>query len=157
MTSLEYILRLFEVSADQLHIDYVEETPTRLQKWATKNKPPFIALVGNDISASFNPGQSSIDTFNTSLVFIADNIRDPSTYQLNKIKRSAFNLAKEFIRLVNKNEDITLTNINYSELFRDSSYLGIGYGVNFSISIGDTQNYCDLFCNDSTKVIDCNS
>ena len=157
MTSLEYILKLFEVSAKQLHIDYVEETPTRLQKWATKNKPPFIALVNESPSFEINDDQKVLDSFDMNIVFIADNIKDPSTKQLKIIKQSAYRLGKEFFKLVNKNQDITLSNVLLNKEFRSSSFLGIGYGATFTISIGDQQDYCDIFCNDSTKTIDCNS
>ena len=44
-----------------------------------------------------------------------------------------------------------------AEIFRDNSYLGTGKGMTMNITIGDRDDYCDLFCNESTNIIDCNS
>lgn len=157
MTSLEYILRLFEVSADQLHIDYVKETPTRLQKWASKNKPPFIALLDLNTTGNLNDAQNNLITFAASFVVVSDVERDPSTAQKQQSEIDANKIALRFLNLVKKNEDTQVNGFSMSDFFRDGSYLGIGKGMTLNITIGDKDDYCDLFCNDSTKSIDCNS
>ena len=157
LTSLEYILKLFEVSAKQLKIDYVKETPTRLQKWATKNKPPYIALVNRTDSAINNDARNKIKTYVCSFVFITSNKRDMSNDEYIKNLLEAEKLSDDFIELVDMNEDVDKLTCTKDELFRYSSDLGSGVGLNLTLEIGDKTNYCDLFCNDSTKNIDCNS
>ena len=157
MTSLEYILKLFEVSAKQLHIDYVKETPTRLQKWASKNKPPFIALLDLNTTGALNDAQNNLITYDVSFVVVSDNKRDPSTEEKEEIEKEANRIALQFLYLVKQNQDTNVNGWTMSEFFRDGSYLGIGKGLTINITIGDQQDYCDLFCNDSTKIIDCNS
>jgi hypothetical protein len=155
LTSLEYILKLFEVSAKQLHIDYVKETPTRLQKWATNNKPPFVALVNLSSTGALNDAQNNLITYDCSFVFVADNDRDPSTEDKNKAEKEASRLALNFLQFVKQNQDITLNGFTMSEFFRDGSYLGTGKGMSINLTIGDQDNYCDIFCNESTKSIGC--
>ena len=157
MTSLEYILKLFEVSAKQLHIDYVKETPTRLQKWATKNKPPYIALVSLNTTGSLNDAQNNLITFDLSFVVVANVERDPSTAQKQQSEIEANRIALRFLDLVKKNEDTQVNGFTMAEIFRDNSYLGTGKGMTMNITIGDRDDYCDLFCNESTNIIDCNS
>jgi hypothetical protein len=157
MTSLEYILKLFEVSAKQLHIDYVKETPTRLQKWATKNNPPFIALVSLNTTGSLNDAQNNLITFDLSFVVVANVERDPSTAEKQQSEIEANRIALRFLDLVKKNEDTQVNGFTMAEIFRDNSYLGTGKGMTLNITIGDRDDYCDLFCNESTNIIDCNS
>ena len=157
MTSLEYILKLFEVSAKQLHIDYVKETPTRFQKWATKNKPPFVGLLNLSSTGALNDVQNNFITYDVSFVFVVSNERDPSTEEKIKAEKEASKLALTFLQFVKNNQDITVNGFTMSEFFRDNSYLGTGKGMSINLTIGDRDNYCDIFCNDSTKIIDCNS
>jgi hypothetical protein len=157
LTSLEYILKLFEVSAEQLHIDYVKETPTRLQKWATKNKPPFVGLIDLTSTGALNDVQNNLITFDVSFVFVVSNERDPSTESKNTAEKEASKLALTFLQFVKNNEDVTVNGFTMSEFFRDNSYIGTGKGLSINLTLGDKDSYCDIFCNDSTKNIDCNS
>tara|TARA_R100001198_G_scaffold82570_1_gene55752 strand:+ start:42 stop:515 length:474 start_codon:yes stop_codon:yes gene_type:complete len=157
MTSLEYILKLFEVSAKQLHIDYVQETPTRFQKWATKNKPPYIALLGRTESSVTNNVNTKVKTYVCNFVVITSNERDLSNEDLINNKIYSDKLADDFSEFISKNKDIFDFNSTKSEVFREGSYVGSGVGITITLSIVDMNKYCDIFCNDSTKIIDCNS
>jgi len=156
LTSLEYILKLFEVSAKQLHIDYVKETPTRLQKWASKNKPPFVGLVSLSETGDLNDAQRNLITYDASFVFVANVERDPSAEQKQKAEIQADKLAKDFLWFVKRNVDVTVNGFTMSEFFRDGSYIGLGKGLTINLSIGDQNTYCDIFCNTQTEIIDCN-
>ena len=156
MTSLEYILKLFEVSAKQLHIDYVKETPTRLQEWATKNKPPFASLISLNETGDTNDANNNLITYDVSFVFVADLKRDPSTEEKQKAEIEADKLAKQFLWFVKRNYDVKVNSFGMSEFFRDNSYLGLGKGLSINLTIGDRQDYCDIFCNTQTETIDCN-
>ena len=155
MTSLEYILKLFEVSAKQLHIDYVKETPTRLQEWATKNKPPFASLISLNETEDTNDANNNLITYDVSFVFVADLKRDPSTEEKQKAEIEADKLAKQFLWFVKRNYDVKVNSFGMSEFFRDNSYLGLGKGLSINLTIGDRQDYCDIFCNTQTETIDC--
>lgn len=155
MTSLEYILKLFEVSAKQLHIDYVKETPTRLQEWATKNKPPFASLISLNETGDTNDANNNLITYDVSFVFVADLKRDPSTEEKQKAEIEADKLAKQFLWFVKRNYDVKVNSFGMSEFFRDNSYLGLGKGLSINLTIGDRQDYCDIFCNTQTETIDC--
>ncbi len=155
MTSLEYILKLFEVSAKQLHIDYVKETPTRLQKWAKKNKPPFASLISLNETGDTNDANNNLITYDVSFVFVADLKRDPSTEEKQKAEIEADKLAKQFLWFVKRNYDVKVNSFGMSEFFRDNSYLGLGKGLSINLTIGDRQDYCDIFCNTQTETIDC--
>ena len=157
MTSLEFILKLFEVSADQLNIDYVKETPTRLQKWATKKKPPFVALVDLSETGENNDVQSNRITYDVSFVFVANLNKDPSTEQKIQAEVEADKLAKQFLWFVKRNVDVTVNGFTMSEFFRDNSYLGLGKGLGINLTVTDKQDYCDIYCNTQTENIDCNS
>ena len=113
MTSLEYILKLFEVSAKQLHIDYVKETPTRLQKWATKNNPPFIALVSLNTTGSLNDAQNNLITFDLSFVVVANVERDPSTAQKQQSEIEANRIALRFLRFGKEKRRYTSKRLYY--------------------------------------------
>ena len=155
MTSLEYILKLFEVSAKQLHIDYVKETPTRFQKWAAKNKPPYIALLGRTETATTNNVNTRVKTYVCNFIVITSNKRDLSNEDLIKNNTYADELADKFSEFIGKNRDIFDFNYTKSEIFREGSFVGTGVGIDITFSIVDKNKYCDIFCNDSTKIIDC--
>ena len=156
MTSLEYILKLFEVSAKQLRIDYVKETPTRLQKWAMKNKPPFVGLINLAETGGLNDAQRNLITYDASFVFVANLDRDPSSQDKQKAEIEADKLAKDFLWFVKRNVDVTVNGFTMSEFFRDNSYLGLGKGMTINVTLGDRSDYCDIFCNTQTETIDCN-
>jgi hypothetical protein len=155
LTSLEYILKLFQVSADQLHIDYVKETPTRLQNWSTKNKPPYIAFINRTDSAVNNDAYVKIKTYVCDFVVITSNERDMTNDKYISNLIDAENLSDSFVEFIDKNEDVQNLTFTKDELFRDSSYLGSGVGLSVTFSIVDKKNYCDIFCNTQTEKLDC--
>ena len=155
MTSLEFILELFKVSADQLNVEYVKETPTRLQQWATKHKPPFVSLIDLSESGSVNNTQGNLITYDVAFVFVANLNKDPSTEQKIQSEIEADKLAKQFLWFVKRNIDTTVNSFTMSEFFRDKSYLGLGKGLSINLTVPDKDTYCDIYCNESTKDIDC--
>jgi hypothetical protein len=156
MTSLEYIYKLFEVSTAQLGLDYTKTTPTKLQSWATKKAPPFAALLGLNESIELNDVQNNIINYDCTFVFCASSPKDPTNEEKMKTEIEVDKLVKRFLWYVKRNEKIQLSNINAEEIFRGSTFNGVGRGLSFNISIQDLNDYCDDFCNESTKVIDCN-
>ena len=155
MTSLEYILKLFSVSAEQLDVEYTKTTPTKLQSWATKNEPPFIALLGLTESIEVNDVQNNIINYDCTFVACVSAKKDPTNDEKIQNEVEADKLVKRFLWYVKRNEKVTIDNINSEELFRGSSFNGVGRGFTFSISLADMVDYCDDWCNESTKVIDC--
>ena len=65
-------------------------------------------------------------------------------------------LADNFSEFISENKDIFDFNSTKSEVFREGSYVGSGVGVTITLSIVDTNKYCDIFCNTQTETIDCN-
>ncbi len=155
MTSLEYVYKLFEVSADQLGVDYVKTTPTKLQSWATKRNPPFIALLGFGESIETNDLNNNIISYECSFVVCGSSPKDPTNEEKLKLEIETDKILKRFLWFIKKNEDTVVTDITAEEIFRGSTFNGVGRGLGFTISIADKIDYCIDWCNDSTKRIDC--
>ena len=155
MTSLEYILKLFSKSAHELGIDYVKTTPTKLQSWATKQEPPFIALLGLSESIEINRIQNNIITYDCTFVFCGSAKKDPTIEDKIKYEVELDKIAKRFIWFVKMNEVVTMENISLEEIFRSTTYNGVGRGLTFSITLPDMNDYCVDWCNESTKDIRC--
>ena len=156
MTSLEYIYKLFEVSANQLGLPYIKTTPTSLQTWAVKQEPPFIACVGvgpEDIET--NDVNNNILSYPCTFVITSSAIKDPTNDEKIQLEVESDKLLKRFLWFVKRNEETTVTDISAEELFRGSSFNGVGRGLSFTIEIADKNDYCDDWCNENTKVINC--
>ena len=96
-------------------------------------------------------------TYVCNFVVITSNERDLSNEDLINNKIYSDKLADDFSEFISKNKDIFDFNSTKSEVFREGSYVGSGVGITITLSIVDMNKYCDIFCNDSTKIIDCNS
>ena len=155
MTSLEYIYKLFEVSASQLGVDYVKTTPTKLQSWATKKTPPFIALLGFSESIETTVLNNNLISYECSFVICGSAPKDPTNEQKIKLEIETEKILKRFLWFIKSNEDTETTAITASEIFRGSTFNGVGRGLGLTITIADKVDYCDLFCNDSTTQINC--
>ena len=151
-SSLEYIYKLFEKSAENLGVKYIKTTPTKLQSYANNNKPPFISLVGiNEITND----NDNLVSYDCSFVMCASSDKDPSNEDQIKLEIEADKLTKRFIWYVRRNEKSEIEAINQNQLFRGSGFNGVGIGLSFSISVLDMNSYCDDWCNDTTKRLDC--
>lgn len=156
MTSLQYIYKLFEVSATQLGVEYVKTTPTKLQSWATKKEPPFIAFL--DLSEVINTNQlnNNIISYSCSFVVCGSTRKDPTNEEKTNLEIETDRILKRFLWFIKRNQVTETTNITAEEIFRGYSFHGVGRGLGFTITLADMNNYCDDWCNDSTKEIDCN-
>ena len=96
MTSLEYIYKLFEVSAYQLGVEYTKTTPTKLQSWATKVKPPFIALLGLTESIETNDVNNNIITYDCSFVVCGSTEKDPTNEEKIQLEVETDKILKRF-------------------------------------------------------------
>lgn len=156
MTSLEYLYKLFETSARQLGLDYVKTTPTNLQTWATDKEPPFVALLGLSEAIEINSLQNNILSYDCTFVFCGTSNPTPTIEEKIQLEVEVDKILKRFLWFVKRNETvIELTSINAEELFRGFSFHGVGRGLTFTISLPDLNDYCDDFCNESTKELEC--
>lgn len=150
MTSLEYILKLFSTSAQVLSVPFIKTTPKKLQHWAEKNKPPFIALL--DLSESNDKVRNNyLPTYNLAFVCVVASIKDANEEQIIRAQIEADKLSKEFRYLIDSNRFVNTLSYDSEELFRDGVYLGVGKGFTMSIQLPDLNDYCDLFCNTETE------
>jgi len=153
----EYVLKLFSKSAEQLQVPFVKTSPTNLQSWATKNEAPFIALVNSmPRSGELNDMRNEILSYDCVFIVCATNSKTPTIEEKIKLNNEVEKLADRFKWFVKRNEHVTLSNINGEELFRGASYRGVAYALDFTITLADSTNYCDDWCNDTTKEISCN-
>ena len=156
MSSLEYLLKLLNTSADVLGIPFIKTTPARLQSWTVENEPPFIALVGVTESNSKIVNTSNmLPSFDLAFVSVVASELDPTDDQITQKQIEADKLAKNFRFLIDKNKYASIDSFSLEELFRDGSYLGIGKGFTMTVTLPDLQDYCDLDCNTSTENIEC--
>tara|TARA_R110002049_G_scaffold97189_1_gene237093 strand:+ start:762 stop:1235 length:474 start_codon:yes stop_codon:yes gene_type:complete len=156
MTSLEYIYKLFDVSSAQLGVDYVKTTPTKLQSWATKHNPPFIALLSLSESIELNDVNNNIINYDCAFVFCASSSKDPTNEERINTEVEVDQLVKRFLWFVKRNQKVTVSNISAEETFRGSSFNGLGRGLSFNLSMADMVDYCSDWCNTSTENLDCN-
>jgi len=156
MTTLEYTLKLFKTASDQLGVPFVKTTPTNLQNWATKNEPPFIALIGLSESVEKNDAQASIISYDCTFVVCATSSKTPTIEEKIQTEIEVDKLTKRFTWFVNRNEKVSLTSESLEELFRGASYRGVARGLTFTLTLPDMLDYCDDWCNESTVKIDCN-
>jgi len=156
MTSLEYILKLFSTSAQVLGVPFIKTTPKKLQHWAEKNKPPFIALL--DLAETNEKVRNNyLPSYNLAFVCVAASIKDANEEQITQSQIDADKLCKEFRYLIDSNRLVNTTSFDSEELFRDGVYLGVGKGFTMSIQLPDLNDYCVLDCNTETQDIrDCN-
>ena len=155
MTTLEYTLKLFNKAAEQLEIDFVKTTPTKLQTWATQNEPPFIALIGLSESIEKNDLQNNIITYDCTFLLCVKSEKDPTNEEKIQAEVESDILAKRFLWFVKRNEKATIESESLEEIFRGSSFNGVGRGITFTITLPDMNDYCDDWCNDSTVKLDC--
>ena len=158
MSSKKFALKLFEKSSQSLGIEYVKTTPTKLQSWATKKEPPFIALVNNlPRSTEKNDVRNNIYSYNCVFVILGSVKKDPTIEDKTNLDIDLEGIADRFLNNIDKNENVlSITNANGEELFRGTSFAGVSYGLTFTITLADMNDYCDDWCNNSTKEIDCN-
>lgn len=155
MTSLEYIYKLFKISSDNLGVDYVKTTPTKLQSWATKNNPPFIALLDLSESIDVNDVQNNIINYDCSFVLCVSSPKDPTNEEKIKAEIESDKLIKSFLYFIKQNEKVEISNIQANETFRGSTFNGVGRGLSFNIVMPDLNDYCDIFCIKNTTKINC--
>ena len=158
MTNKEYILKLFDVSADQLGVPFVKTTPTKLQSWATKKEPPFIALINNlPRDTEKNDLRNNIYSYQCVFMICGSTKKDPTIESKISVDVDLEVLADRFVDFVEKGEKVLdVTNASGEELFRGTTFNGMAYALNFTISLPNMNDLCVDWCNDSTKRIDCN-
>lgn len=155
LSTFEYVNKLLEVSADALGIQYTRQTPTSLQLWAIHNKGKFVANVGmTETRTKINQNLDNV-TFATSLFFVVS--RDSDLREEDKLKQEAQarKIADDFIFLLKNNKFCTVQNDGFDLIFREGGYLGMGIAGNVSISLPNHNDFCDIFCNTSTKDVEC--
>lgn len=161
MTSEEYLLELFKVSADQLGCPYTKTTPERLQHWSIElNNNSFIALLGMEQSATVNKYQSDLISYDLTFIaaletneILTEDIE--SNEKVNYWQKEVTKLASRFIQFIQRNENITMTSYSLEEFFKDGRFLGVGKGISMTIEMPDLDDYCNDFCNKQTEKLDC--
>tara|TARA_R110000751_G_scaffold112597_2_gene211532 strand:- start:3125 stop:3607 length:483 start_codon:yes stop_codon:yes gene_type:complete len=156
LSSREYVLKLLQVSAEALSVSYTKQTPTSLQNWVREeSNGAFVANI------SFTEDRTPINlnsdyvNFNVGLFFVVSLDYDLTEEEKTKQENDANRLANRFLYLLKNNEDsVTVQNGNLETIFREGGYLGLGVAGVFTVSLADRDDYCDLFCNTSTKQID---
>ena len=145
MSSLKYILDLFDKSADSLKVPYIKTTPKRLQHWAEKNKPPFIALIDlEEIDSKVR--NNYLVSFNLGFLCAVASLKDPTDEIITKEQVEADILVKKFRRLIDNDPKINTTAFASSEVYRGGVYLGVGKGFTMSLEMADLNDYCGIDC-----------
>ena len=155
LNTFDYVIKLMETAAQSLSIKYTRETETTLQNWCRYNTGAFVANVGMKESRSeINPHLDSVN-FNVSLYFVVSRNANLTPEEKTKEESEARSLASKFIYLLNKNKFCTVQNNGFDLIFRQGGYLGAGVAGNVSISLPDKDSNCELFCNTTTKDLEC--
>ena len=156
LSSREYILKLLEVSAEGLGINYTKQTPNTLQTWVRENNAPFVANI--TLTSDRTPINKSIDmvSFDVGLFFVVSTEYDLTEEDKTNQENDAYNLASDFLSLLQSNDETnTVQSGSLETIFREGGYLGLGVAGVFTISLPDKNDYCDLFCNEAVKNIKC--
>ena len=158
LSSREYVLKLLATSAEALGVKYTKQTPTTLQLWARENTGAFVANIS--MSESRTPINKNLDyvTYTVGLFFVVSRDFDLTEENKTKQENDASKLANDFLSMLKKNDvSNTVLNGSMDSIFRNGGYLGLGMAGVYNISLADRDDYCDIFCNDTTKDIGCDS
>ena len=124
MTNKQYIIKLFSKASDQLGVPFVKTTPTKLQSWATKQEPPFIALINNlPRDTEKNDLRNNIYAYECVFMICGSTKKDPSIEDKINLDVDLETLADRFTFFVERGEKVLdVTNINGEELFRGTTF-----------------------------------
>ena len=156
LSSREYILKLLQVSAEGLGINYTKQTPNTLQTWVRENDAPFVANIS--LNSDRTPINKNIDmvSFSVGLFFVVSTDYDLTEEDKTNQENDVYNLASNFLSLLQSNDETnTVQSGSLETIFREGGYLGLGVAGVFTISLPDKNDYCDLFCNTAVNNIGC--
>ena len=154
MNNYEFLNDLFTKSAAALGCSFIKTTASRVESYANKTAGPFFALIKLEESKSRGV-ESSLVSFDCSLIFIRETALDPTDEELNKALGESSDLCNRFANMADKSPSVEILSLSLSELFRSGGYAGLGKAFTFTLSMADRTNYCIDKDDNRTRDLSC--
>ena len=147
-----YLLNLCSLIASSMSVKFAKKSPEDLAHWIEDQvgSKPFIALIKLSSSEGLTPALTNFDFSFVSSVSLE---YDPTDEEKIQAEQEAEEQAMSFLYLLKQTPGIKVSNWLLTETFRANSFNGIGKGLTLSVSVVDSNGYCDLEIPDYDSLI----
>ena len=152
MNSKKYLLELCSLIGASMNTKFVSTSVQKLQQVVNNDigNKPFIALVD---STETNGVTEALTVFNLTFISSVTLVHDPLDSELKIAEQEADESIKRFLYLIRQAPTIDVLSWTKSSVFRGGSYNGVGCGLSMSISLLDSEHYCEHLLPDFESLI----